>query len=132
MERAGRIHALLASLVALDAALSAWGFFFPSLWYAAFHGSPYVDPQGLLRRCAANWLAFFVLQAIALLRWRRDPMWLALVAGCRLGDALTDVTCLAFAARTTLFARLAFPAAGVGNLVAGVLLVRAFRHAARP
>jgi hypothetical protein len=127
-----RVDAILASLVGLDLVLTLWGFFAPRLWYAFFHGADYVDPEGLLRRCAANWLAFFILQVIALARWRRSPMWLAVVAGCRLGDALTDVTCLAFAAHSTIFARIAFPAAGIGNLVAGVVLLRAYRAAGRP
>lgn len=121
------VHAILVALVATDFVLSVWGFFFPSLWFSFFHGAAYVDPQGLLRRCAASWLAFFVLQTIALFRWRRDAMWLAVVAGCRLGDALTDVTCLAFASSTTPFAWIAFPIAGVGNVVVGVLLIRAYQ-----
>lgn len=68
------------------------------------------------------------MQSIALARWRRDPMWLAVVAGCRLGDALTDVTCLAFASGRTIFAWLAFPAAGIFNVVVGVYLIKAYRR----
>lgn len=125
MER--RVNLILGSLIGLDLVLTVWGFLLPRLWYSFFHGADYIDPQALLYRCAANWLAFLVLQVIALWRWRRDPMWLAVVAGCRLGDALTDVTCLALANHTTVFARLAFPAAGVGNLIIGVALLRAYR-----
>ena len=121
------VPAILVSLVALDFVLTVWGFFFPSFWFSFFHGAAYVDPQGFLRRCAANWLGFLVLQVIALRRWRKDAMWLAVVAGCRLGDALTDVTCLAFASSTTPFAWIAFPIAGVGNVVVGVVLLRAYQ-----
>ena len=120
-------RAVLLSLVALDAILATWGFGFPALWFRFFHGSDYVDPQGLLRRCAANWLAFALLQAAALWRWRRDPRWLTLVAGMRLGDALTDVTCLAFSARATAAAWILFPIAGLGNVAIGVWLFRRSR-----
>jgi hypothetical protein len=120
----------LAGLVALDALLTVWGFFLPDLWFRVFHGAGYVDPQGLLRRCAANWLAFAVVQAIALARWERSPGWLFAVAGMRWGDALTDVTCLAFASSVTPFALVAFPIAGLGNLVVGAWLWR--RATARP
>jgi hypothetical protein len=121
-----RVSLILGSLIALDLVLSVWGFFLPRLWYSFFHGAPYIDPQALLYRCAANWLAFLVLQVIALVRWRKDPMWLAIVAGCRLGDALTDVTCLALANSTTVFAWIAFPLAGIGNLLVGVSLLGAY------
>jgi hypothetical protein len=125
MER--RVRLVLGSLIALDLVLTLWGFFLPRLWYSFFHGADYLDPEGLLRRCAANWLAFFVLQTIALFKWQKDRSWLAVVAGCRLGDALTDVTCLAFASHTTIFAWIAFPVAGIGNLICGVFLLRASR-----
>ncbi len=46
-------------------------------------------------------------------------------AGCRLGDCLTDLTCLAFCDRITAFGALAFPAAGIGNVLVGVWLLRA-------
>jgi hypothetical protein len=113
------VGVVLANLVALDAVLATWGFCFPTVWFRFFHDAPYVDPQGLLRRCAANWLAFAIVQAIALVRWQRDPRWLAAVAGMRLGDALTDVTCLTFASSTTAAAWVLFPIAGLGNLVIG-------------
>jgi hypothetical protein len=122
-----RVQIVLGSLVGLDLLLAVWGFFLPDLWFRFFHGAEYVDPQGLLRRCAANWLGFLVVQAIALARFRREPAWLAVVAGCRWGDALTDVTCLAFASSRTVFAWIAFPAAGIGNLIVGIVLFRAYR-----
>ncbi|HPQ69031.1 MAG TPA: hypothetical protein PKW95_07865 [bacterium] len=122
------VSLVLAALVAFDLILSGWGFFFPEAWYRFFHGAPYVDPQGLLRRCAANWTAFMIVQAIALLRWKRAPWLLVLVAGCRLGDALTDVTCLIFCESVTVWGAIGFPLAGVGNLVVGGWLIRRFRR----
>ncbi|MBI4953303.1 MAG: hypothetical protein HY908_14825 [Myxococcales bacterium] len=132
MSRRLAVRSTLALLLALDVGLTAWGFFFPELWFRLFHGAAYEDPQGLLRRCAANWLAFAILQALALVRWERAPGWLLAVAGMRLGDALTDLTCLAFAASVTPFALAAFPLAGVGNVVAGAWLWRQHGRLARP
>ena len=73
---------VLVGLVLLDLVLTVAAGFFPALWFRVFHGAPYIDPQGLLRRCiAGNWLAFLVLQALALRRWRREPWWLVLLRG---------------------------------------------------
>ena len=126
MRQAVRVNLALGFLAVLDSVLAAWGFFFPSAWYSFFHDAPYVDPQGLLRRCAANWLAFCFVQTIALVMWRRHPWWIAVVAGCRIGDCLTDLTCLAFCNSISNWGVLAFPVAGVGNLAGGVLLIREF------
>ncbi len=127
-----RVRLLLALLVVFDLVLTLWAFLLPDLWFAVFHGSPRVDPQALLQRCGANWAAFCTIQVLALLRWRRERWWLSVVAGCRLGDCLTDITCLAFCDRITAFGAVAFPAAGIGNVLVGVWLLRAYlRRAAR-
>lgn len=128
-----KIGTLLWLLAAFDGSLTLWAFFAPDTWFALFHGSPRVDPQALLQRCGANWAAFCAIQGIAALRWRKEGYWLAVVGGCRLGDCLTDVTCLLFAERTTVFAWVGFPLAGLANLVIGGLLVRAYaRSLSRP
>ncbi len=121
-----RERTVLLALVALDLVLSLWGFLFPEAWYRFFHASAYVDPQALLYRCAANWLAFFFIQLVALLSWRRAPWLLLLVAGCRLGDCLTDLTCLALCESISPYGAIAFPAAGIGNVWVGVWLVRSY------
>ena len=123
-------YGLLSGLVVLDLVLCAWGFLFPEVWFGVFHDAPVVDPQGLLARCAANWLAFFVIQLVALLSWERAPWLLLLVAGCRLGDCLTDLTCLLSCERITVWGAIAFPAAGLGNLSAGLALVWLHRRLA--
>jgi hypothetical protein len=120
-----RVTALLGALVAFDVTLTVWGLAFPDAWFATFHGAPRVDPQGYLARAAASWAAFAVLQLIALVRWRRDAAWLAVIAGVRLADCLTDVTCLAACERATWQAWVGFPLAGAGNLLVGVVLLRA-------
>ena len=120
------MDALLIFLVLLDLTLVPWAFLLPDLWFEVWHGAPYVDPQALLPRCGANWLAFFILQVIALVRWRREPWWLAVVAGVRLSDVFTDFTCSLLAQDVTVATRVLFPLMGAGNLLFGVLLLRAF------
>jgi hypothetical protein len=124
---AGAVRAVLAGLVALDLLLAAWGFLAPGLWFRFFHDGAAVDPQALLARCAAAWLAFALVQLHALFVWRRAPLWLAAVAGMRLGDALTDVTCVAFCERATWAAWVLFPVAGAGNVALGLWLLAAAR-----
>jgi hypothetical protein len=123
-----RVSFILGFLVIFDAILSTWAFAFPELWLRFWHDADFSDPQGFLRRCGANWVGFFVLQVIAFKRWQREPMWLAVVAGCRLGDAITDVTTLVFAQHSSVFAWVLFPMGGAGNVVVGVYLISAFRR----
>jgi hypothetical protein len=124
MER--RINALLLGLIALDAAISATAFSSPALWYSVVHGAAYVDPQGLLRRTAANWCAFAVVQAAALFQWRAKPYWLAVVAGARLSDMFTDWSYLYFCHDITRFGRLALLAASPLNALIGWYLIRTY------
>jgi hypothetical protein len=126
------LAALLAFLVLFDATLTVWAGLFPDLWFAAFHGVPYSDPEGFLRRCAANWAAFAIFQGVALVRFRREPQWLAVVAGMRLGDCLTDWTYLAFSTHATLFGKLALASTSPLNVILGVSLLRAYRRRLAP
>jgi hypothetical protein len=124
---------VLVSLAALDVVLAGWALISPSTWFWAFHGVAAWDPEGLLRRCAGAWAAFAALELIAAFRFRREPEWLAVVAGARLADVLTDWTYLGFCADVTLFGRVALFAAGPMNLVLGIWLLRRYRAAtARP
>jgi len=118
------VTSILLALVLLDLVLATWGFAFPELWFQVWHGAPYVDPQALLPRAAASWAAFCILQFIALVRWRSSPRWLVLVAGVRLADSLTDVTCAFMATDITLAGQVLFPLAGIGNMAVGLLLLR--------
>lgn len=123
----GRIRGVLAGLIAFDLTLVVWAGAFPELWFAAFHGVPYDDPEGLLRRCAANWAAFLLLQAIALVRWRQDAAWLAIIAGVRLSDIFTDVTYVLVARDVTWFAWSSLAPSSLANLALGLWLLRAYR-----
>ena len=120
------IYAVLLSLIFLDLAVSILGFFYPDIWNSFFHGTLYADSQALLKRCAANWFAFFILQAIALFRWEKATWWLILIAGCRLGDCLTDVTCLTFSSSITIYGIIAFSMAGLGNIIIGIYFINRY------
>jgi hypothetical protein len=124
---ARRVQGLLVFLVALDVVLTTWAMAFPGLWFWAFHGTAYDDPQGFLRRCGANWAAFLLWQVVALVRWRREPVWLAVVAGVRLSDIFTDVTYSFVAHDTTLFAKLTLAPMSALNLLFGLFLLRAYQ-----
>src|SRR6266511_3681740 len=75
-----RTDLILLALVVLDVLLSGTTLLFPSLWFRLFHGAPYIDPQALLRRTGAVWVAFTLLQFLALVRWKKQPHWLVLIA----------------------------------------------------
>ncbi len=126
-----RISLLLGSLIALDTTISVIAFFFPKLWFTLFHGVDYVDPEGLLRRMGGNWAAFAILQIVAWRKWRAQPVWLAIVAGARLGDGLTDWTCLAFAKDVTPLGWILLGAASPMNWLAGWLLIKWYRQLTR-
>ena len=122
-----RIHGVLGLLAVFDLVLVVWAGAFPDLWFRVFHGVDYDDPEGFLRRCAANWAAFLLFQIIALVRWRRDAVWLAVIAGVRLSDIFTDATYVVVARDTTWFAKAALAPTSLANLIIGVYLLRAYR-----
>jgi len=125
------VRTVLGALLATDLVLTTLGYGFPGLWFALVHGTPYDDPEGLLRRCAGNWLMFGALQAIALWRWKREPGWLAAVSGARFSDVLTDWSYLWFSTHLTWHGTLGLFAAGPFNLLCGVYLWRAYAYAVR-
>lgn len=118
------IRVLLLFLVVLDIVLSTLALGFPEIWFKIFHGVDYVDPQGLLRRTGALWLAFTLLQAIAFFKWEKQPYWLVLVAGVRLTELFSDWTYLYFAQNITTYGRIGLLIAPPGNLLFGWYLIR--------
>jgi hypothetical protein len=123
---ARRISWLLLILVAFDIFVASVALFFPDLWYRVVHGVPYDDPQGLLRRCGANWAAFAVIQIIAFVRWKKAPYWLAIVAGVRLSDMFTDWTYLWFCSNVTVVGAVGTFLASPIELALGVWLLQAY------
>ncbi len=119
---------VLLSLVLLDIVLLVIGYFFPQFWFKIFHGVEYIDPQGFLPRCAGHWTMFAILQGIALLKWRKDIVWLPIVAGVRFSDMLTDWSYLYFCSDITLFGKMALFGAGPGNFLFGLFLFKAYKQ----
>jgi hypothetical protein len=118
----------LLLLIAVDAILVVWAFGFPDLWFALFHhdldGSE--GARLFLRRCGAAWAAFLVLQILALRNYEKGAHWLAIVAGVRLSDALTDPMYVVLASDPTWVAYLLLPGAGVVNIVFGWFFLSAY------
>lgn len=100
------INVLLVGLIALDTAYFVIAFFFPDYWFAIFHGTAYVDPEGLLPRAGAVWLAFSLGQFVTLLKWQSQAHWLAIVAGLRSSELFTEWTYLAFARDITTMGKI--------------------------
>jgi hypothetical protein len=123
------IRVLLLFLVVLDVVLSTLALGFPETWFKIFHGVAYVDPQGLLRRTGALWVAFTLLQAITFFKWEKQPYWLVLVAGVRLTELFSDWTYLYFAQNITTYGRIGLLIAPPGNLLFGWYLIRSYLKA---
>lgn len=98
--------AFLVAALVVDVALFAMTWLAPDLWFEWLHPATRSSLRGLgrsiapgndlaitfLRRAGGHWAAFAIGQALALALWRRQPIWLVLVAGMRLSDVLTDVS----------------------------------------
>jgi hypothetical protein len=121
-----------------DTLLFAMAWLAPSLWFRVFHASV---PAGLevafLRRSAGQWAAFALAQAIALWRWRQDPLWLVITAGVRFSDLFTDLSYILAVPSLTGFGWALLTPPPVLNLIGVVILVRGYRQslqvqAARP
>lgn len=122
------VYAFLGFLIALDVVLATCAVAFPDRWFAFMHGQQYADPAGLLCRTGAVWAAFTLLQAIALVRWRRQPIWLVLVAGVRLTELFSDWATLAVAEHVTQPAKVALLTAPLSNLAFGWFLLWSYRR----
>lgn len=129
------IHFLVAALALVDFSLAAVAFVAPDLWLGFFHDPSLLerglfdaetaaDPYGLLARSAGGWLAFGLVQLFVWFRWRGRPELLLLVAGVRLGDALTDAAYVLAADPLTPWGGVALALAGPANIVLGVYLYR--------
>jgi len=116
-------YVLLAFLVVLDIVLSVTAIFFPETWFRVFHNAEYIDPQGLLKRTGALWVAFTLLQFVALIRWEKEPWWLVLIAGVRLTELFSDWTYIYVAQSLTPWGKFGLFIAPPGNLAFGIYLV---------
>jgi len=122
-----KTYGLLIALILLDIIITIAAFFSPSVWFKIFHNAPYIDPQGFLRRCGANWAAFALIQTIALFKWERKPYWLTIVAGVRFSDMFTDWTYLWFCSSVTIFGRISLFIISPLNLLFGIYFLSVFK-----
>ena len=120
------MYIFLAFLVILDVVLSATCLLYPEKWFQIFHNAPYIDPQGLLKRTGAVWVAFSLLQLIAFFRWEKSPWWLVLIAGVRLTELFSDWTYMYVAQSMTTWGKIGLFIAPPGNLVFGLFLIWAY------
>ncbi|HEY0006994.1 MAG TPA: hypothetical protein VGB17_19595 [Pyrinomonadaceae bacterium] len=122
------IYVLLVFLVILDIVLSTTCLLYPDKWFTTFHGVLYDnrDVEGLLKRTGAVWVAFTLLQLIAVFRWEKEPWWLVLIAGVRLTELFSDWTYMYVAQTMTTMGRIGLFIAPPGNLVMGWFLVWAY------
>ena len=129
--RAVLVDSLLIALIGFDLAVAIGALLLPDLWFRLLHDAEFVDPGGLLRRTGAIWVAFTVLQVLALPRWRTSPIWLVLVCGIRLSEMFADWTWLAFAQHVTPFGTAALIFTLPANLLICWFLFATYRHTAR-
>ena len=102
----------------------------PGWWFQLLHKSSATEAETVwLRRSAGQWAAFALVQGLALWRWRREPVWLVLVAGARVSDLFTDLSYLASASSLTTFGWVVLPLLPILNGLGVILLMRAFRQA---
>jgi hypothetical protein len=127
-----RTNLLLLFLVVLDVGLSATALFFPAMWFHLFHAAPPVDPQALLARTGGVWVAFTLVQLMALLRWRKHPHWLVLVAGVRSTEILSDWIYLTLCSGITWPGRIGLLVSPPANLLFAWLLLRTWNRIAKP
>src|SRR5262249_61187082 len=76
--------------LAEDSLLFVMSWFAPDFWFRLFHATtPASFDIAWLRRSAGQWAAFALAQAITLWRWRKEPVWLAGMAGVRFSGLFT-------------------------------------------
>jgi len=98
-----------------------------------FHGVHYdsLDTYALLKRTGAVWVAFTLLQLIAMFRWTKAPYWLVLIAGVRLTELFSDWTYMYLAHTMTTIGKMGLFIAPPGNLVFGIFLIWAYKKIMR-
>lgn len=126
-----QVNVLMVFLVILDLFLSTLAIFYSEKWFQIFHNAPYIDPQGLLKRTGALWVAFTLLQFIALIQWKKHPWWLVLIAGVRLTELFSDWTYLYVCQSITTQGWIGLFIAPPGNLAFGIYLIWAYKKIMR-
>jgi hypothetical protein len=126
----GFVLLFLGGALLEDATIFVLSWVAPELWFHAFH---HAEPAGLdvalLRRAGGQWAAFAAVQAIALWRWRAQPLWLLVVAGLRASDLLTDLSYVVSVPSLTTLGWAALLPPPLLNTLFIVVMVLAYRQA---
>ena len=131
IERSLRVAILIYLWGALveDTSLFLMAWLHPEVWFRVFHG---VAPTGLdialLRRAGGQWAAFALAQGIALCYWRKNPVWLVIVAGARFSDLFTDISYILAVPSLTTLGWVCLTPPPVLNLLGVVIMLRGYRE----
>ena len=101
----------------------------PDVWFRLFHAAaPDALAVAFLRRSAGQWAAFALAQALALWRWRREPVWLPIVAGVRFSDLFTDISYILAVPSLTALGWCLLTPPPLLNLIGVVILLLGYRQ----
>ena len=132
IERRLKIAILIYLWAALleDTSLFAMAWLQPDAWFRLLHGAaPTGFDIAFLRRSAGQWAAFALAQAIALLRWKRTPIWLVIVGGVRFSDLFTDISYILAVPSLTTLGWVCLLPPPLLNLAGVVIMLRGYRDA---
>lgn len=132
IERRLKIAILIYLWAALleDTSLFVMAWLQPDAWFRLLHGAvPTGFDVALLRRSAGQWAAFALAQGIALWRWKRTPIWLAIVGGVRFSDLFTDISYILAVPSLTTLGWVCLLPPPLLNLVGVVIMLRGYREA---
>ena len=102
----------------------------PDVWFRLFHdAAPASLDVAFLRRSAGQWAAFALAQGIALWRWRKQPIWLPIVAGVRFSDLFTDLSYMLAVPSLTALGWCVLIPLPLLNFIGIVILLRGYRQA---
>ena len=132
IERRLRIIILIYLWAALleDTSLFVMAWLQPDAWFRFLHGAaPTGFDIAFLRRSAGQWAAFALAQGIALLRWKRSPIWLVIVAGVRFSDLFTDISYILAVPSLTTLGWVCLLPPPLLNLAGVAIMLRGYRDA---
>ncbi len=125
------IAVFLAAFAVWDLVLGIGAAVLPGIWFDLFHGVEYVDPEALLRRTGAVWVAFALFHGVAFFRWKERPYWLVIVGGMRLSEVFADWTYLFMAQDMTINGRIALLMATPSNIFFSWFFINGFLRITR-
>ncbi len=127
-----RIAILIFLWLALleDTSLFLMAWLMPNLWFQFLHAAaPAGFDVALLRRSAGQWAAFALAQGITLWCWKRNPVWLVIVAGVRFSDLFTDISYVLAVPSLTTLGWVSLLPPPLLNLVGVLIMLRGYREA---